>query len=100
MKGLEGLEFFLESWDSKINKYDEYSSFEAMIEYSFGNDVRIATTKVVIEKYFDKKIKFKDAVFEDLKTCFLPEEVEYDPTTGNLYINRSLYTVKIAPKIC
>jgi hypothetical protein len=100
MRGIEALEYFLESWNSKINSYDEFDVLDAMVEYALGSDVRIATTKVVIEKYFDKKIKFKDRVFEDLKTSFLPEEVEFDPETGNLYIPRSLYKIKIAPKVC
>lgn len=99
MKGLVALEYFLENWHSKIREFDEVEEFEAMVEYALGNDVRVVNTKVVIEKFFDKKIRFDDLVFEDLKTCFLPDEVEFDPYTGNLYINRSLYKIKIAPKI-
>jgi len=100
MRGIEALEYFLDTWHGKIKELDEIEEFEAMVEYALGSDVRVINTKVVIEKYFDKKIRFDDLVFEDLKTCFLPEEVEYDPYTGNLYINRNLYKIKIAPKIC
>ena len=100
MRGLQALECFLENWQGKIKEFDEVEEFEAMVEYALGNDVRITNTKVVIEKFFDKRIRFEDLIFEDLKTCFLPEEVEYDPFTGNLYIDRHLYKIKIAPKIC
>ena len=100
MRGIEALEYFLENWHSKIREFDEVEEFEAVVEYALGSDVRIVNTKVIVEKFFDKKIRFDDLVFEDLKTCFLPEEVEYDPFSGNLYIDRSLYKIKIAPKIC
>ncbi len=100
MRGVEALEFFWDEWRSKIKEFDEYGEIEAMIEYMLGNEKRITNTKVIIEKFFDKKISFEDEIFEDLKTCFLPEDVEYDPFSGNLYISRNLYTVKIAPKIC
>ena len=100
MRGIEALEYFLENWHGKIKEFDEFEEFEAMVEYALGSDVRVVNTKVVVEKFFDKKIRFEDLVFEDLKTCFLPEEVEYDPFSGNLYINRNLYKIKIAPKIC
>ncbi len=100
MRGIEALEYFLDTWQGKIKEYDEVEEFEAMVEYILGNDVRVTNTKVVIEKFFDKKIRFDDLVFEDLKTCFLPEDVEYDPFSGNLYINRNLYKIKIAPIIC
>ena len=100
MRGIEALECFLENWQSKIKEFDEIEEFEAMVEYALGSDVRVVNTKVIVEKFFDKRIRFDDLVFEDLKTCFLPEEVEYDPYNGNLYINRSLYKIKIAPKIC
>ncbi len=100
MRGIEALECFLEDWHGKIKEFDEIEEFEAMVEYALGSDVRVINTKVIVEKFFDKRIRFEDLVFEDLKTCFLPEEVEYDPFTGNLYINRNLYRVKIAPRIC
>ena len=100
MRGLQALECFLEDWHGKIKEFDEIEEFEAMVEYALGSDVRVINTKVIVEKFFDKRIRFEDLVFEDLKTCFLPEEVEYDPFTGNLYINRNLYRVKIAPRIC
>ena len=100
MRGIEALECFLENWHSKIKEFDEVEEFEAMIEYALGADVRVVNTKVIIEKFFDRKIRFDDLLFEDLKTCFLPEEVEYDPYSGNLYIDRHLYKIKIAPKIC
>jgi len=99
MRGIEALEYFLETWHSKIREFDEVEEFEAMVEYILGSDRRVVNTKVVIEKFFDKKIRFDDLIFDDLKTCFLPEEIEFDPESGNLYINRNLYTIKIAPKI-
>ena len=99
MRGIEALEYFLENWHSKIKEFRETEEFEAVVEYALGNDIRVVNTKVVIEKFFDKRIRFDDLVFEDLKTCFLPDEVEFDPHTGNLYINRNLYKIKIAPKI-
>ncbi len=100
MRGIEALEYFLETWHSKIREFDEVEEFEAMVEYILGSDRRVVNTKVVIEKFFDKKIRFDDLIFDDLKTCFLPEEIEFDPESRNLYINRNLYTIKIAPKIC
>ena len=99
MRGIEALECFLENWHSKIREFDEVEEFEAMVEYALGSDVRVVNTKVIVEKFFDKRIRFDDLVFEDLKTCFLPEEVEYDPYSGNLYIDRHLYKIKIAPRI-
>jgi len=99
MQGIEALEYFLESWHGKIREFDEYDEFEAMVEYVLGTDKRVVDTKVIIKKYFDKKIIFDNKVFEDLKTSFLPEEVEFDPFSGNLYITRNFYKIKIAPKI-
>ena len=100
MRGIEALEYFLENWQGKIREFDEIEEFEAMVEYALGNDIRVINTKVVIERFFDRKIRFDDLIFDDLKTCFLPEEVEYDPFSGNLFIDRNLYKIKIAPKIC
>ncbi len=100
MRGIEALEYFLENWQGKIREFDEIEEFEAMIEYALGSDIRVVNTKVVIEKFFEKRIRFDDLLFEDLKTCFLPEEVEFDPESGNLYITRNMYRIKIAPKIC
>ncbi len=99
MRGIEALDYFLDSWQGKIRKFDEYDEFDAMVEYVLGSDKRIANTKVIIEKFFDKKISFENEMFEDLKTCFFPEEIEFDEISGNLYIIRNLYKVKIAPKI-
>ncbi len=100
MRGIEALEYFLEVWSSKLNHLDEVEEFEAVVEYILGSDKRVVTTKVCIEKFFDRKICFENAIFEDLKTEFLPEEIEFDPITGNMYIHRNLYDIKIAPKIC
>jgi len=100
MRGIEALEYFLENWHGKIREFDDFDEFEAMVEYVLGTDKRVVNTKVIIEKFFEKKISFKDELFEDLKTSFLPEEIEYDPFSGNLFINRNLYRIKIAPKIC
>jgi len=100
MRGIEALEYFLDEWRGKIKEFEEYDEFEAMVEYILGNEKKIVNTKIIIEKYFDKKISFENKIFEDLKTSFLPEEVEFDPFSGNLYITRNLYTVKIAPIIC
>ncbi|EDM24025.1 hypothetical protein [Caminibacter mediatlanticus] len=99
MIGIEALECFLDNWHSKIKEYENYDEFEAMVEYAFGSDVRVVNTRVIVEKFFEKKIRFEDLLFEDLKTCFLPEEVEFDEENGNLYINRNLYKIKIAPRI-
>jgi len=99
LRGLEAIDYFLDTWHSKIKEFDDVEEFEAMVEYSLGNDVRVTTTKVIVEKFFDKRIRFEDLLFEDLKTCFLPEEVEFDPFSGNIYIKRNLYNIKIAPKI-
>jgi len=99
MRGIEALEYFLENWQGKIREFDEIEEFEAMVEYALGSDVRVVNTKVIIERFFDRKIRFDDLIFDDLKTCFLPEEIEYDPFSGNLFIDRNLYKIKIAPKI-
>ena len=100
MRGIEALEYFLENWQGKIREFDETEEFEAMVEYALGSDVRVVNTKVIIERFFDRKIRFDDLIFDDLKTCFLPEEIEYDPFSGNLFIDRNLYKIKIAPRIC
>ena len=100
MRGIEALEYFLENWQGKIREFDEIEEFEAMVEYALGSDVRVVNTKVIIERFFDRKIRFDDLIFDDLKTCFLPEEIEYDPFSGNLFIDRNLYKIKIAPRIC
>jgi len=100
MRGIEALEYFLEVWDSKLRHLDEFDEFDAMVEYVFGNKKRVVNTKVFIERFFDRKISFESEVFEDLKTEFLPEEIEFDPISRNLYIQRNLFNIKIAPKIC
>jgi hypothetical protein len=100
MRGIEALEYFLESWQGKLRNFDEISEFEAMVEYALGSDVRVVNTKVVIERFFDRTIRFENEEFFDLKTHFSPEEIEFDPFTGNLYITRNLYRIKIAPRIC
>ena len=100
MRGIEALECFLEDWHSKLNLFDDIQEFEAMVEYALGNDRRVVNTKVIIDRFFDRTIRFESEEFFDLKTSFLPEEIEYDPFSGNLYIKRSLYRIKIAPKIC
>ena len=100
MRGVEALDCFLENWHGKIREFSETEEIEAMVEYALGSDVRIVNTKVIIEKFFERKINFDNLAFEDLKTSFLPEEVEYDPLSGNLFIDRNLYKIKIAPIIC
>jgi hypothetical protein len=100
MRGIEALEYFLEVWGSKLRHLDEVDEFEAMVEYVLGSDRRVVNTKVCIEKFFDRKICFENALFEDLKTEFFPEEIEFDPMSGNIYIKRNLYDIKIAPRIC
>jgi len=100
LRGIEAIDYFLDMWHGKIKEFNEVEEFEAMVEYILGSDRRVVNTKVIIEKFFDKRIRFDDLAFEDLKTCFLPEEVEFDPFSGNIYINRNLYKIKIAPKIC
>jgi hypothetical protein len=100
MRGIEALECFLENWQGKLRNFDDISEFEAMVEYALGSDVRVVNTKVIIERFFDRSIRFENEEFFDLKTHFLPEEIEFDPFTGNLYITRNLYKIKIAPRIC
>jgi hypothetical protein len=100
MRGIEALEYFLEVWDSKLRHLDEMDEFEAMVEYVLGSDRRVVNTKVCIERFFDRKICFESEEFIDLKTEFMPEEIEFDPISGNIYIRRNLYDIKIAPKIC
>jgi len=100
MRGLEALEYFLENWNSKIRCEGEIQEFEAMVEYALGSDVRIVNTRVVIDRFFDRIIRFENEEFLDLKTEFMPEEIEFDPFSGNLYIKRNLYNIKIAPRIC
>ena len=97
MRGIEALEFFLENWHSKMREFEEFCEFDALVEYHFGNDKKIYNALVVIEKYFERKIVFNG--IEDISE-FLPEEVEYDPYSGNLYIKRNLFEIKIAPRIC
>jgi hypothetical protein len=96
MRGIEALDFFLENWHSKMRKFDEFCEFNAMVEYHFGNDKRYYDTNVVIEKFFERKISLKG--IDDINE-FMPEEIEYDPFSGNLYIKKNLFEIKIAPRI-
>ncbi|NPA11584.1 MAG: hypothetical protein GXO62_05020 [Epsilonproteobacteria bacterium] len=97
MRGIDALEYFLESWNSKVRDFEEVCEIDAMIEYHFGNEVRSFMAPVVVEKYFSKKICLRG--IDDINE-FLPEEVEFDPQSGNLYIRRNLFEIKIAPRIC
>jgi hypothetical protein len=97
MRGIEALDYFLESWHGKIREYDEYREFDALIEYVFGNEKKFFDSKVIIDRFFDRKIHFD--LLEEINE-FLPEEIEYDPISGNLYIKRNLFEIKIAPRIC
>ena len=96
MKGVEALECFLQNWHSKIKEFDEFCEIEAMVEYHFGNESKIYNAPVVIEKFYERKISFGgiDEINE-----FLPQDLEYDPFSGNLYIKRNLFEIKIAPRI-
>ncbi|GAX87933.1 conserved hypothetical protein [Lebetimonas natsushimae] len=96
MRGIEALEYFLESWQAKLREFDEYDEFDAMIEYVFGNERKFFDSKVFIDRFFDRKIHFD---LEEEINEFLPEEIEFDPFSGNLYIKRNLFEIKIAPKI-
>ncbi|WP_456479929.1 hypothetical protein [Nautilia sp.] len=96
MRGIEALDFFLENWHSKIREFDEFCEFDALIEYHFGNETKIYDSPVVVEKFFKRKIILNE--IGDINE-FLPEEAEFDPQSGNLYIKRNLFEIKIAPKI-
>jgi len=78
MRGIEALECFLENWQGKLRNFDDISEFEAMVEYALGSDVRVVNTKVIIERFFDRSIRFENEEFFDLKTHFLPEEIEFE----------------------
>jgi len=97
MRGIEALEFFLENWHSKMREFDDFCEIDAMIEYHFGKEKKIYNQPVLIEKFYERKISFNgiDEINE-----FLPEEIEYDPFSGNIYIKRNLFEIKIAPRIC
>ncbi|MEO1927454.1 MAG: hypothetical protein ABGX26_02040 [Nautiliaceae bacterium] len=97
MRGIEALEYFLETWHSKMRDLEEVCEFDALIEYHFGNDTKVYNAPVVVEKFFDRKICLNG--IDDINE-FLPEEIEYDPFSGNLYIKRNLFEIKIAPRIC
>jgi hypothetical protein len=97
MRGIEALDFFLENWHSKMREFEEFCELDAMVEYHFGSEIKRYDAPVVIEKFFERKISFNG--IEDVNE-FLPEEVEYDPYSGNLYIKRNLFEIKIAPRIC
>jgi hypothetical protein len=98
MRGIEALEYFLEVWHSKLREFEEFDEFDALIEYAFGSEVKRFDAKVIVDKFFEKKVRF-DCIIQELRSEFLPEEVEFDPMSGNLYIKRNLYEIKIAPKI-
>jgi len=97
MRGIEALEMFLENWHSKVKELDEVCEIDSLIEYHFGNETKSYNLPVVIEKFFDRKILI-DGI-DDINE-FMPEEVEFDIFSGNLYIKRNLFEIKIAPKIC
>jgi len=96
MRGIEALEYFLENWHSKIREFDEFVEFEAVVESNSGLQKDVITTSLIIKKFYDRKICILDL---DGINEFLPEEVEFDPFSGNLYIKRNLFNLKIAPKI-
>ena len=96
MKGIEALEYFLENWHSKIREFDEFVEFEAVVESNSGLKKEVTTTSLIIKKFYDRKICILDL---DGINEFLPEEVEFDPFSGNLYIKRNLFNLKIAPKV-
>ena len=97
MRGIEALEYFLENWNAKIREFDEVEEFDALIEYAFGNSKKCFTSKVSIDRFFERKIHLD--LVEEINE-FLPEEVEFDPLSGNMYIKRNLFEIRIAPKIC
>jgi hypothetical protein len=97
MRGIEALEYFLDSWHGKLRKHEEFEEFDAMIEYIFGNERKIFDSKVMIDRFFDRKIHLD--LSQEINE-FLPEEIEFDPFSGNLYIKRNLFEIKIAPRIC
>jgi len=97
MRGIEALEYFLETWHGKMREFDEVEEFDALIEYVFGNSKKCFSSKVIIDRFFDRKIHID---LEEEINEFLPEEIEFDPMTGNLYIKRNLFEIKIAPRIC
>ena len=97
MKGIEAIEYFLDNWHSKLNSFNEIDEFDALVECAFGNEKKQYSTKVCIEKFFDRKICIEEV--KEIKNSFYPDEVEFDPTSGNLYIRKNLYYIKIAPKI-
>ncbi len=97
MKGIEALEFFLENWHSKIREFDEFCEFDALVEYHFGNESRCYDSNIKIEKFFERKILLNG--IDDINE-FLPEDIEFDYLSGNMYIKRNLFEIKIAPKIC
>ena len=96
MKGIDALEYFLENWHSKIREFDEFIEFEAVVECNSRLQKDVITTSLIIKKFYDRKICILDL---DGINEFLPEEVEFDPYSGNLYIKRNLFNLKIAPKI-
>jgi hypothetical protein len=97
MRGIEALEYFLENWHGKLREFDKYEEFDALIEYIFGNEKKFFNSKVVVDRFFDRKIHLD---LEEEINEFLPEDIEYDPFSGNLYIKRNLFEIKIAPRIC
>jgi hypothetical protein len=97
MRGIEALEYFLENWHGKLREFEEFEEFDAMIEYIFGNERKIFDSKVMIDRFFDRKIHLD--LSQEINE-FLPEEIEFDPFSGNLYIKRNLFEIKIAPRIC
>jgi len=97
MRGIEALEYFIETWNGKIREFDEVEEFDALIEYAFGNSKKCFNSKVSIERFFERKIHLD--LVEEINE-FLPEEVEFDPLSGNMYIKRNLFEIRIAPKIC
>ena len=97
MRGLQALEYFLENWDSKIRHNEKRDEFDALIEYVFGNEKKTFNTCVCIDKYYDRKVYID---IEEEINEFLPEELEFDIFSGNLYIKRNLFNIKIAPRIC
>jgi hypothetical protein len=97
MRGIEALEYFLENWHGKLREFDEFEEFDALVEYVFGNERKLFNSKVIIDRFFDRKIHLD---LEEEINEFLPEEIEFDPFSGNLYIKRNLFEIKIAPRIC
>jgi hypothetical protein len=95
MKGIEALEYFLESWHGKLREFDEFEEFDAIIEYIFGNERKFFDSRVIIDRFFDRKLNSSLAlsVYKNELNRLKKESEEIQKEIKNAKSNSQKYTL-------